>query len=140
MVRTCGSCMDLLSENEVYQKAQLCGGELCSLQENGPRPWAQRFPSFVCMCDKALRPRQPGPCPGLCDSEGTTLALLCFCLSYRVRSQLGQRMYPPGAHMHCHTLDHSALTPLYLKPRIPCPNGLRPILELLWVSFLALFY
>lgn len=112
VVRSCGSCMDLLSENEVYQKAQLRGGELCPLQENGPKCWAQRFPPFVCVGDNALRPGQSGPCPGLCDSESITSAFLCFCLSTQSKESAGPKDVPTRSP---HGLPHS---------RPPCSDTL----------------
>lgn len=107
----------------------------CSLQENGLRFGAQRLPSFVCMGGAALRPGPWGLCLGPVISEVSLSCFSSFVFPDRMRSWLGPWMYPPEAHIHCRTLTTVLCHALYLKPRIPCTNGLRSILELLWVSF-----
>ena len=54
--------MDLLPENEVYQKeAHICAGGLYPLWESGLILWAQRLPFCVCVGIADLRSGQGAP-------------------------------------------------------------------------------
>lgn len=79
----------------------------CPLWENRLSHWAQRIPFFVCMGGATLRPGQGAPVlsPGILKVLSTSSVF-----PYGAMSQLGQKMYPFRPYIHCHVLDHRALS------------------------------
>lgn len=92
----------------------------CLLWENRLSHWAQRIPFFVCMGGATLRPGQGAPVlgPVILKVPSTSSVFL-----YGAMSQLGQKMYPFRVYIHCHALDHHALSCRRPEAQNSLPKG-----------------